>query len=293
MTKFNIKSKFKNTLSLFLVMILFSINTLQVNAQVQNVELEGGYRHPSTGTIEDSGGEASFALGQSMVDKMVVPQATYNPNSEYGSIIEFQMKMMDSISQVTLEVQEPGSDFTQVKHGQKSIDSTTAQFQVPVNNPNAVIKATCFVKPMGRSVVFFIYPKGEVANTATGNSNNNTDTSNNLGLIIGGPGITDKNQEDTSTAVTDKDNNQNAKPGYVIDESVWITLAMLIFSIIVFIGAFVVIVCIIVRKLSGKSSSKKNINRKMFDISEDEKYIHDEMDLDFDLVWENDDNENE
>ena len=288
-------NKFKKIISTFLILTTFFANTSLINAQPQDIELVGGYKHPSTGIIADSGGESGYALGQSMVDKIVDKNGVYDSQSSYGSIMEFQLSMMDSMSEVSFEVQENAkSDFKPVDHGQQKVSDTVSKFQVPVNSSGAIIKATCFVAPMGRSVIFFISANGQQQTqgltTENDTTNTNTDTSNNLGLIIGGPGITDKNNEEVVGQAQDNntDGNKDIQSGYIIDDSVWITLFMLIFSSIVLVGALVILVYIMFSSIFKRNKPKRNkIRKDTFDLLEnDEDDYHDDINLDFDTEWE-------
>ena len=268
---------------LFITSFLVSFNGINIYADEKKIELEGVYKHPITGVIEDSGGEANQALGQSMVEQLLTENATYNSDSKYGSIIEFDLKMMDSISDVGFSIQKSGENsFKEVKHGQKNIDEETIRFQIPIDSTDTIIRATCFVKPMGRSVIFYIYFPNEIN---TQNQNNNEGDvldkqKSNNGLIIGGPDIvdTDNNEKENNEDLSKNQNYQN----YQIDESVWKSLAMLIFSVLILSGITILLIFILIKKIFFNNDNKKsNIKKEIFDFKEEE---FEEMDLEFD--WE-------
>ena len=53
------------------------------------------YRHPVTGEIEDSGGEASYATGQGMVDGAVYPTGILELTDSGEYYLTIRMSLMD------------------------------------------------------------------------------------------------------------------------------------------------------------------------------------------------------
>lgn len=284
----------KSYICAFLCVICFFINIKVIAyAQEQTIKLVGSYRHPYTNIIEDSGGENSFALGQSMVEKMVDTEGKFE-NEEGKTSISFMLKLMSNISEVELSVQAKGNEkWMEVKYKTEEINKDTTKFVVPVSSSTDIIRAKCFVKPMGRSVIFYISNKDDnvietiPSSTNNGNINNGSETKNNFnGLIIGGPDV--KVEEE---GLSDNNNDNLIDTNNIkIDNSVWITLFMLIFSVVIITGVILIVVYMIAKKIIiGKQKVNKGEDR-IFDITRDED-IQDIEDIDLSdvTIWGDED----
>ena len=72
------------------------------------VPLHPCYRHPVTGEIEDSGGEASYATGQGMVDGAVYPTGILELTDSGEYYLTIRMSLMDYTANHSFWVQNVG-----------------------------------------------------------------------------------------------------------------------------------------------------------------------------------------
>lgn len=117
------------------------------------------YRHPVTGKIEDSGGESASVLGQSMTESALYPQALIEVDTDGKKYATVRLKLMDNIENPKFKVQKRGaSSFTDVSADIIKEDyyknQTDFRFQIP--DENCIVRATFYVVPMGRDVIFYI-----------------------------------------------------------------------------------------------------------------------------------------
>ncbi len=126
-------------------------------ASGEGATVHGLYRHPTTNQIEDSGGESSEALGQSMVTSMVDPQGFLETDADGNLYLSVRFHLMSNVSQVELAVQKPGdSEWTQCSWESTEKGEDSEDIRIPVPSRDAIIRASCFVDAMGRNVVFFV-----------------------------------------------------------------------------------------------------------------------------------------
>lgn len=226
----------------FALIAILNISIVSYAAQLpcESATVSGHYRHPVTNKIEDSGGESSEALGQSMVGNVVDSTALIEqtPNNDY--LLSLRFKMMDSISDIILSTQKYGdSQWQDAAFETTDSTSDTVDLKISIEDKSTIIRAECFVEPMGRSVVFFItldnFVNGNTANFLQTDESevpsvSNTNTSNNSynnvdGLVTGG-------QKNAYTANT----NDKSTSGEIsnikelkIGTDVWIMLFVLTF----------------------------------------------------------------
>lgn len=150
--------------------ILFSIAVLTVSAMenLTAAALNNGiylanatsyYAHPYTGVIEDSGGEGSSVLGQSMTESALYPQALIEVDPNGNTYATVRLSLMDNIENPQFMVQNDGySDFYNVSADcmQENFDNNTSDFRFPLSNENSIVRCTFYVVPMGRDVIFYI-----------------------------------------------------------------------------------------------------------------------------------------
>ena len=113
------------------------------------------YAHPVTGVIEDSGGEASYATGQGMVDGAV-----------------YRMSLMDYTSGHSFWVQNVGDSGWStpalgVTGNGTDSNGATADICIQVPSENCVVRGAMYVEPMGRDVIFYLYPSDYTAGNST------------------------------------------------------------------------------------------------------------------------------
>ena len=117
------------------------------------------YRHPGTGKIEDSGGEGSAVLGQSMTESATHTRALVEVDSNGNTYITVRLKLMDNIENPKWQVDGArNGSFQDVTATvmQEDFTENTTDFRMQVPNENAVIRCTMYVIPMGRWVIFYI-----------------------------------------------------------------------------------------------------------------------------------------
>lgn len=121
------------------------------------------YKHPVTGIIEDAGGEASYATGQGMVEGCVYPTGMLEVTDSGEYYLTIRMSLMDYTSGHSFWVQNAGdSDWTSPALGQTGSgtdnNGTTADITIQVPSENCVVRGSMYVEPMGRDVIFYVYP---------------------------------------------------------------------------------------------------------------------------------------
>lgn len=146
------------------------------------------YRNPLTGKIEDSGGEDSEVLGQSMTESATYTKALVEVDSNGNTYITVRLKLMDNIQNPTFKVD--GSSVS-ASLMQEDYSTNTADYRMKVASENSVIRCSMYVVPMGRDVIFFITVSNlnsgsgdfvtsiAVNNNKSNNSSNNANSSNN------------------------------------------------------------------------------------------------------------------
>lgn len=146
------------------------------------------YRNPLTGKIEDSGGEDSEVLGQSMTESATYTKALVEVDSNGNTYITVRLKLMDNIQNPTFMVD--GST-TSASLMQEDYSANTADYRMKVASEKSVIRCSMYVVPMGRDVIFFITVSNlnsgsgdfvtsiSVNNNKSNNSSNNENSSNN------------------------------------------------------------------------------------------------------------------
>lgn len=115
------------------------------------------YRNPSTGAIEDSGGEGSEALGQSMTESATYGTALVEVDASGNTWITVRLQLMDNIQNPQFQVDGSSVSATLM---QEDYGNNTADYRMKVNSENSVIRCNMYVTAMGRDVVFFITVSG-------------------------------------------------------------------------------------------------------------------------------------
>ncbi len=111
------------------------------------------YKHPATGVIEDSGGEASAVLGQSMTESATYSKALVEVDKNGNTYATIRLKMMDNIEKVGFQVDGVPVSATTM---QENLGNNTADFRMRVNSEGSVIRCSIYVTAMGREVVYYI-----------------------------------------------------------------------------------------------------------------------------------------
>lgn len=146
------------------------------------------YKNPLTGKIEDSGGEDSEVLGQSMTESATYTKALVEVDSNGNTYITVRLKLMDNIQNPTFKVD---GNSVSASLMQEDYSANTADYRMKVASENSVIRCSMYVVPMGRDVIFFITVSNlnsgsgdfvtsiSVNNNKSNNSSNNANSSNN------------------------------------------------------------------------------------------------------------------
>ena len=129
------------------------------------------YAHPLTGEIEDSGGAASYATGQGMVEGAVYPTGIMEVTDSGEYYLTIRMSLMDYTQNHSFQVQNAGDSGWStpaigVTANGTDNNGTTSDICIQVPSENCVIRGSMYVQPMGRDVVFYLYP----SDYAEGNS---------------------------------------------------------------------------------------------------------------------------
>lgn len=111
------------------------------------------YKHPVTGVIEDSGGEGSAVLGQSMTESALYNKALVEVDNKGTTYITVRLKLMDNIENPEFEVDGKSVSASLM---QEDYTENTADYRMKVPSEKSIIKCSMFVVPMGRQVKFFI-----------------------------------------------------------------------------------------------------------------------------------------
>ncbi len=162
------------------------------------------YKHPVTGVIEDAGGEASYATGQGMVEGCVYPTGMLEVTDSGEYYLTIRMSLMDYTSGHSFWVQNAGdSDWTSPALGQTGSgtdnNGATADITIQVPSENCVVRGSMYVEPMGRDVIFYVYP----SDFTEGNTTDMTPTMV-TSASGGGDAQTSQSQDGGADAQTDQ-----------------------------------------------------------------------------------------
>ncbi len=276
------------TSTAFALLLIFNVTYISYAESLpcESANATGHYRHPETNVIEDSAGEDNEALGQSMVSNVIDSSALLEKIDNNDYLLSIRFNMMNSISDVQLYVQEPGdSQWQSASYETTNSGDDWADLRLSVYSKSTIIKAECFVEPMGRYVTFFITLDGFTygnsgdfvqTDASETNSNNNSSHSfdNATGLVTGGTNLT---KQDLSN---NKTNEVNEFKELKIGTDVWIMFFVLTFCAqILACVIFDFVKSILLKK--SKSKVKRNYNQP--DDDEDDINFSEEL---LDNSWE-------
>lgn len=257
-----INTKFLKVITAILMVMIVSINTAVIFASATEENLtevvaNGYYRHPITGIIEDSGGESSSALGQSMVSS-VAPTVAMLEEVDGSYYVTFAFNLMNSISDVEFQVQERGdSDWETITHEIVSTGDDIETFKIEIPAADAIIRASAFVVPMGRSVVFyidFIESDSASSSTDTTTSSSTSSSSSDFDSLIASADdvITSYDisfsTDEVSSDETDSQSTDENTESLIIDDSVWLVLLAYIFCGNVLSGTALIVIYMLIKK---------------------------------------------
>lgn len=141
-----------------------AVKAYAASGTVYSCAINRCYAHPLTGVIEDSGGESSYATGQGMVEGCVYSNGILEVTDDGAYYLTFRMSLMDYTSGHSFQVQNVGdsgwstpSEIGITGNGSDS-NGTTADVCMRVPSENCIVRGFMYVEPMGRNVVFYLYP---------------------------------------------------------------------------------------------------------------------------------------
>ena len=111
------------------------------------------YKHPTTGKIEDAGGDGSSVLGQSMTESATYKKALVEVDSAGNTYITVRLQLMDNIQNPQFQVDGKAVSASLM---QEDYTNNTADYRMKVNSENSVIRCNMYVIAMGRDVIFYI-----------------------------------------------------------------------------------------------------------------------------------------
>lgn len=192
-----------------------SLETFADAGTVYTCTINRCYAHPVTGVIEDSGGEASYATGQGMVEGAVYPTGILEVTDNGEYFLTIRMSLMDYTQDHNFEVQSVGdSGWSSTNAGITAngtdTNGTTADIAIQVPSENCVIRGSMYVQPMGRNVIFYLYPSdfqegnstdmvATIVTEASGSGNANEETAN-TGTAQNETAATEEQNETAATA---------------------------------------------------------------------------------------------
>lgn len=115
------------------------------------------YAHPTTGEIEDSG--QNPGIGQGMTESVLEKQALLEVDEDGNHFVTARFFLMDNIENMSLSVQKDAkSEFVDVAYTimKEDMEEATSDLRFAVPDANAIIRATFYVVPMGRDVIFYM-----------------------------------------------------------------------------------------------------------------------------------------
>lgn len=134
--------------------IIFSLST-NVFAYTQEIaKATPYYAHPVTGVIEDPGNNPG--IGQGMTENVVNPQALVETTDDGRIFLSVRYSLANYIKNETFAVQNYGEDaFYSVPAEVTAQTEETRDYRFEIPSKNVVVRATFFVGPMGRDVIFY------------------------------------------------------------------------------------------------------------------------------------------
>lgn len=152
-----------SALSLALLAGFPAVEVHAATGSVYTCTINRCYAHPVTGAVEDSGGAGSYATGQGMVEGCVYPTGILEVADDGNYYLTIRLSLMDYTSGHDFQVQSVGDSgwsstgYAQTGTGSDS-NGTTADVVIQVPSENCIVRGTMYVEPMGRNVVFYLYP---------------------------------------------------------------------------------------------------------------------------------------
>lgn len=141
--------------SLILILIIF-INLFNVTFAYseETAKTTPYYAHPVTGAIEDPGNNPG--IGQGMTENVLSPQALVETTDDGRIFLSVRYNLANYIKNETFAVQNYGEKgFYSVSAEVTAQTEETRDYRFEIPSKNVVVRATFFVGPMGRDVIFY------------------------------------------------------------------------------------------------------------------------------------------
>ena len=152
--------------AVFALTVMIAFSTVSAHAEtgtVYSCTINRSYSNPVTGEVEDSGGESSYATGQGMVEGAVYASGLMEVTDSGNYYLTIRMSLIDYTSNQSFSVQNvgdsgwSGTGIAVTGNGSDN-NGTTSDICMQVPSENCLIRVSMYVSPMGRDVVFYIYP---------------------------------------------------------------------------------------------------------------------------------------
>lgn len=152
--------------AVFALTVMIAFSTVSTHAEtgiVYSCTINRSYSNPVTGEVEDSGGESSYATGQGMVEGAVYASGLMEVTDSGNYYLTIRMSLIDYTSNQSFSVQNvgdsgwSGTGIAVTGNGSDN-NGTTSDICMQVPSENCLIRVSMYVSPMGRDVVFYIYP---------------------------------------------------------------------------------------------------------------------------------------
>ena len=128
-------------------------------AEVYSVEVVPCYQHPVTGVEEDTGHNPG--LGQAMCEAQVQTKGLVEIDDDGTIWFTARWNMVDTQTNVSFNIQTWGeSGWTPVDYEvvrQVQDEYVVTDFRIQLNSLDDIVRATNYVEPMGREVIFYYY----------------------------------------------------------------------------------------------------------------------------------------
>ncbi|HIU30441.1 MAG TPA: hypothetical protein IAD50_09135, partial [Candidatus Egerieisoma faecipullorum] len=149
----NIASKLKWAMGMLaLAVCIHAIPTFAASNGIYTATATSHYKHPITGVIEDSGGEGSYVLGQSMTDSALNRAALVEVDPQGNTFVTVRLNLMDNIQNPQFQVDgSRNGNFSAVSATvmQEDFTNNTTDFRMQVPSENAILRCNMYVIPMG------------------------------------------------------------------------------------------------------------------------------------------------
>lgn len=185
-----------------------AVKAYAASGTVYSCTINRCYAHPVTGVIEDSGGESSYATGQGMVEGCVYSNGILEVTDDGAYYLTIRMSLMDYTSGHSFQVQNVGdsgwstpSEIGITGNGSDS-NGTTADVCMRVPSENCIVRGEMYVEPMGRNVIFYLYPSDySEGNNTDMNATMVTESSNGTAAESGGSGSVDNSGKKLESSI--------------------------------------------------------------------------------------------